>query len=190
MNKFKTFLATVASLASVIGIGVAGYQIGQSTSASSSDGVVVEVQNSIEAIISSLDQEEQEAAQNLLTPVSNLVVAASRGDEQTLVEARTNLTKTLTDGTLVSYKAERSPFVPPLDKVQLLCDGEFLLTYYLQTRKKSWFRVATPKESRGMWSSKPGELKSYESENSKLTLVILEYRDELKGPILRYSCTP
>ncbi|MEO1084734.1 MAG: hypothetical protein AAFY88_10880 [Acidobacteriota bacterium] len=178
----------IVSLATVLGIALAGYQVGSAASQPQDQELIIEIENTISSVISSLPTEKQEEAKELLAPVVNLVVASSAKDQMAITEAKDSVRGILQGKSLVSYQADSSPFVPPLDKVQLLCDDEFLVTLSGLWERGASFRVATPQKSLGTRSLSPGEVVTIESKKSRLTLTVLEIPEDLKGPILSYSC--
>ena len=130
----NNFITITAGLATISVIGITSYQLGSVGDAESSEEIKVNIVNSLDSTISSLPIEKREAFEELLIPLKELVKVAS--DTRITTERKTRLEnaekgvrKVLNNISLVSYKAKDSPFVPPINKVQLLRDGNFSFTY-------------------------------------------------------------
>jgi hypothetical protein len=183
--KITVGLATIAS------IGFASYQVGMAQSVHDVDTIKVNIDNTIDGVISNVAQENRQGIEDLLTPLVELIetnlnensVSIGRNE---LAAAAGKLEKKLSEFSLISYHANASPFVPPLNKVQFLCGESFTLAYIGQLQYdplKSNLKI----NSNSVIMS-PGDIQKYTVDNNRLTITLLEYKKELKGPLLKYEC--
>jgi hypothetical protein len=178
-------------LATIAAIGIGSYQVGMAQSANAIDSIKINIDNTIDGVISNVAQENRQGVEELLTPLVELIDTninddSASIDNKELVAAADKLEKKLSDYSLISYRADASPFVPPLNKVQLLCGERFTLAYTGQDRSSAL--VSRLKVNSMRVSLTPGDIKEFKSDNQKLTMTVLEYKKELKGPIIKYEC--
>jgi hypothetical protein len=186
-NLFKI----TVGLATIAAIGIGSYQVGMAQSANDIDSIKINIDNTIDGVISNVAQENRQGVEALLTPLVDLIEtninkdSASIGTKE-LVAAAGTLEKRLSDLSIISYRADASPFVPPLNKVQFLCGERFTLAYTGQDRHSTLASRLKVNSVRVTLS--PGDIKEFKSENQTLTMTALEYKKELKGPIIKYEC--
>lgn len=178
-------------LATIAGIGFASYQIGMAQTAYDVDSIRINIDNTIDGVISNVAQENRQGIEELLTPLmvlieGNLNENASSVSNGEIVAAAGKLEKQLSDFSLKSYQAEVSPFVPPLNKVQFLCGESFTLAYLGQDRYSPLKSILKINSNRATLT--PGDIREYEQNNQLLTMTLLEYKKELNGPLLKYEC--
>jgi hypothetical protein len=127
------FRVTVG-LSTIAGMGFVAYQIGMAQSAHAIDSIKINIDNTIDGVISNVAQDNREGVEELLAPLVELIEtninkdSVSIGNKE-LVAAAGKFEKKLSDFSLLSYQADTSPFVPPLNKVQLLCGDRFTFAY-------------------------------------------------------------
>jgi hypothetical protein len=178
-------------LATIAGIGFASFQIGMAQSAHDVDSIKINIDNTIDGVISNVAQENRQGIEELLTPLVELIETNLKEDSapvgnSELVAAADKLEKRLSDFSLKSYQADASPFVPPLNKVQFLCGEEFALTYLGQVNYDPL--TSRLKVNKNSVTISPGDIIEYNEDNQKVTITLLEYKKELKGPLLKYEC--
>jgi hypothetical protein len=106
------------------------------------DSIKINIDNTIDGVISNVTQENRQGIEELLTPLAELIEinlnenSASLGNNE-LVAAAGKLEKKLSEFSLKSYQADASPFVPPLNKVQFLCGEVFTLAYTGQNSRNT-----------------------------------------------------
>ncbi|MEM9553682.1 MAG: hypothetical protein AAGC60_05435 [Acidobacteriota bacterium] len=183
----RKVITFVASFASILGLLVGGFQVGLWAADSNAEKVVVEVESRLTHIVSSLPTEKQTEAERVLGPLLTLVSAAEADDSEALEQATNEVTEVL-DRSLLAYKASASPFVPPMNKVQFLCDDRFQLTYVRSYQRSSVFLVGLPDEIPSFRTMTPGAVEIVEFDRERLSLTLLEHREDLGGPLLKYTC--
>jgi hypothetical protein len=178
-------------LATIAGIGFASYQIGMAQTTHDADSIKINIDNTIDGVISNVAQENRQGIEELLAPLlelieSNLNENSASVDNNELVAAAGKFEKTLSEFSLKSYQAGASPFVPPLNKVQFLCGEVFTLAYTGQHFRNTL--TSNLKVNSNNISMTPGDIKEFKQDNQVLTITDLEYKKELKGPLLKYEC--
>ena len=185
MNKL---ISVSSALATVAGIGVSGYMIGQSNSTNSSGEVKVTINNAI----SNLSQDKQNAAKELLEPILEMMAAQSGGstkaDGKELKTYGDELKVKLEEFSLISYQAAKSPFIPPEKKTQFFCDNQFRFSYKGLWDERSTEAIRFTVEGSTKRLS-IGEPRKYFSGDKSLEIVYLSYDNTRKGPILQYTCS-
>jgi hypothetical protein len=186
-------IAVIASILTIIGVLVSVYQLGQSNAAeAANENIKISVENSISNVVSDLPQEKKEMAEELLNPLLELVIAtlnqkASDSEKNKIEKVTDKIRGNLSTISLVSYKASQSPFVPPINKVQFLCGDRFLLTYMGQYGAINSLRSQI-KVNGSPVPIDPGDIKDFDSDQGRLVVTYLEYRKDMKGPVLKYEC--
>ena len=179
-------IKTMASLATIAALLIAVFKLGISQS-SGAETIRINIQNSLENAISSLPENKKSNAKQVINPVLELVAATDTSASQQnakIDNASQNIVNALSNLTIVSYLAEDPPFVPPMEKVQYVCEQAFTLAY---TRKFDDSTIGVKINGRAANIS-PGDLKNYKQESARLELTYLEYSKELSGPVLNYRC--
>ncbi|MCU7814083.1 MAG: hypothetical protein KZQ89_01735 [Candidatus Thiodiazotropha sp. (ex Lucinoma kastoroae)] len=121
-----------AGIATIATIGFMTYQIFQSQAESSVDTLKININNTVDGVISSVTQENREGVEEIVTPLVELIEAnlnkdSAAMDKSEFVKTADALEKRITDLSMLSYQADSSPFVPPINKVQFLCGEDFTL---------------------------------------------------------------
>ena len=182
MNKF---LSTSAAMAAIAGVGFSAYTIGQANSKEPAKAITLIISDAI----SGLPKEQRESAENLLSPI--LRAAESKGpsnyNKKQISEYTMDLKNNFKEISLVSYQADKSPFSPPKNKVQMLCKNKFTFAYTGKEGKdpvKTNFKI----NGRGTGWMSPGDINYHTSEGMNLTITYMEYSKQLNGPIIKYDC--
>ena len=181
-------LKNLSYIAAIIAIGFAGIQIGTGMSSDKADMVRINIQNSLESVVSNLPGEKKENAQYVINPVIDLVEASQytdTEDNQALKKASDDVTHALSQLSVLSYYADKSPFVPPLNTVQYLCGEEFALAY---SSKFDQSLKITIKINGRTYYLTPGDLYLIKKNEFNLEITYLEYSKELDGPVINFKC--
>ena len=185
----KHFLSVAAGFATIAGLCVATFQLGKSQAAQSVESIRINIDNTIDGVIANVARENREGVAGLLQPVAALIdsnLGADSVNREEIQGAAEDLQKNITRLSLLSYQAEVSPFVPPMNKAQFLCHEVFTLAYSGQSnqdRLEAYLKINSRRES-----MRPGDIRSIRSDDKTLQLTYLEYRKEMNGPVLKYEC--
>lgn len=190
MTKLGLFGIIVTIIGTFFGAWIGGYQSGQSSASDTTNEITVNVENSIQNAVSNLPQEKKDAADDIVAPLLELITAISHKnakDNKTNITAlESKVTESLSKISLVSYKADASPFVPPLEMVQFLCEDRITFAYMgVRRSQNSSIRIKVNGSTSTIY---PGDVKIYSSDSARLQLTYLEYKKEMKGPVLKYEC--
>ncbi|MEW7987965.1 MAG: hypothetical protein AB2805_15235 [Candidatus Thiodiazotropha sp.] len=187
----QSLFGFTVGLATIAGIGLASYQVGLAQSANALDAVKININNTVDGVLSSVANENRKGIEELLTPLVDLIASninkdSAAIDKMAFVTAAGTLEKKLSDFSTISYQAAASPFVPPMNRVRFLCGEDFALTYTGQAGH-------SPLTSRLKINSKhislsPGDIREFNTNDQRLIVTVLEYTKELKGPVLKYEC--
>jgi hypothetical protein len=186
MNRITTLLA---SLATISGLCVATFQLGYSQASQSVESVRVNIDNTIEGVIQKIPQENREGVAELLDPIAQLIDSKLQKEPikpERYQDTAEHLQQNIQQLSLVSYRADTSPFVPPKNKAQFLCGEAFTMAYSGQHNKNSL--TASLKINSNSYLIKPGDIQVFNTEVNFLEITYLEYKKELDGPILKYVC--
>ncbi len=180
------FLFVSAALATIATIGISGYTIGQSDSTDASGEVKITINNAI----SSLSQDKQDSAKELLAPILEMIAAQSsestNSNDKGLKAYGDDLKVKLEEFSLISYQAAKSPFIPPQKKTQFFCDNQFRFSYKgLQNRDTETIRFTVEGNVKYLSIGQP---RKFFSSDKTLEIVYLSYDNTRKGPILQYAC--
>ena len=107
-------------------------------------------------------------------------------DKNDLARAADKLQKNISNISLMSYQADTSPFVPPINKVQFLCDENFSIAYSGQHRFSPL--ISKLKINSSAVQITPGDIRKFETEDRILEIMYLEFKKKMKGPVLKYEC--
>jgi hypothetical protein len=180
----KNIILISAAIVTIIGGGISVYMMGKSSSNEpTSNAVEITITNAI----SSLPQNEQESAKDLMEPVLDLIKAISneKTPAEDLKQYENRFKDKLKDFSLASYQASKSPFIPPTTKVQLFCNNVFTFFYKGKTGSKNSILYSVDGNS---YSLNIGGNRLFRSDGSKLKFTYLEYDKQRNGPILQYEC--
>jgi hypothetical protein len=183
MNRF--FYISAAML-TVVGLCTATFVLGKFQAIESTN---LNIGTTINGVIAELPEANREGMAELLHPVSQLIALKLKSGtvEQDRIEKTAHsLQKSIQKLSLQSYRSDTSPFVPPLNKAQLICGEAFTLVYmgqdqfqHLHTKLKINSNVAY---------LSPGDINQYKTAEKELVISYLEYKKDLKGPFLKYEC--
>ena len=186
-NKLTNNIKLMTAIATILAFGVGAYQIGSGHS-KEADIIRVNIQNSLQNAVSSLPEDKKPNAEQVIKPVLELVAAsdvdATKQNEK-LEKASEGIVDAFSNLSIVSYIAEEPPFVPPIEKVQYVCNQIFSLAFvkkYPETPK-----ILVKINGRTYYIS-PGDVQIHKDENNRVEVTYLEYSKELNGPVLNYSC--
>ncbi len=173
----------VGVISAFIAVSFGAYQLGQSGSAGSNKAIEVSIKN----VISGLPQEKKAITEEVIDPLLKLIMAASEKNsknDKEIDELTNEVVSKFSNISLVSYKADKSPFVPPKNVTQFLCEDKFVfaLTSSLPGGRTKFKLNGVGK---GVY---PGDVRTYKAEGAELHIIYLEYRKDLNGPLLKYEC--
>ncbi len=181
------FLSISAAVATVAGIGISGYMMGQSNASDSTDVIKIIITNAI----SDLPENKQGPATDLLRPILELATAQQNGmldDDNRFTQYENKLKENLEKITLTSYQARKSPFIPPKKMTQFLCGDQFRFSYKGLYNKNDveriWYTVEGKMDAVGI-----GQPKEFHKVGKTLEIVYLSFSEEQDGPILQYTCS-
>ncbi|MEW8626075.1 MAG: hypothetical protein AB2551_10005 [Candidatus Thiodiazotropha sp.] len=186
MNRFFNISVGLATIAA---LGVATFQLGKSQASQSAESIKITIDNTINEVIGQVSQENREGVVELLHPLSQLIDSNLREgklEPEVVEKTAVSLQKNLQQLSLQSYRADISPFVPPLNKAQFLCSDAFTLAYMGQDSYQQLH--AKLKINSNVTYLRPGDINQYKADDKMLEITYLEYKRDLKGPFLKYEC--
>jgi len=150
------------------------------------DSVGRNIQKNTNEIIQRLPEDKKEVAMEVSNIAVQLIEASATQDNN---EIKNNIISKLSNIALIPYRVSSSPFIPPTNKTQLLCENEFNLIYhgkYTANRNDAIdYMVNNVAAHQDIF---PGITRSYHKKTMTLYILYLEYDKEKKGPILHYEC--
>ncbi len=186
MNKFFNISVGLATIAT---LGVATFELWEPQASQSAESIKITIDNTINEVVAQVSQENRNGVVELLHPISQLIDSNLREgklEPEVVEKTAVSLQKNLQQLSLQSYRADISPFVPPLNKAQFLCDDAFTLAYTGQDghqQLQAWLKINSKSTS-----LRPGDIKRYKTDDKMLEITYLEYKRDLKGPFLKYEC--
>ncbi|MCG7985537.1 MAG: hypothetical protein JAY90_22725 [Candidatus Thiodiazotropha lotti] len=168
---------------------VVAFVLGKSHASQATETIKLNIDSTINGVISRLPEEDRDGVADLLTPLAQLIDARLETGklEQEIVESTAlNLQKSLQKLALNNYRADTSPFVPPRDKAQFICGEAFTLVYLGQDQAHQLH--AKLKINSNVAYLSPGDINQYKTADKKLEIAYLEYKREWQGPLLKYVC--
>jgi hypothetical protein len=186
MNRF---FYISAALATMTGLCLATFVLGKSHSSHSVESLKLNINTTINEVVARLPEENQDGVSELLQPFTQLIgsrLEQGRGDSEMLEKTAYTLQKSIQALSLQAYRADVSPFVPPLNKAQMICGEAFTLVYIGQD--ESHYLHAKLKINSNVSFMSPGDINQFMTDDEELEITYLEYKKNLKGPFLKYEC--
>jgi hypothetical protein len=180
------FFYLTAGLMSVVGLCMAAFVLGKFQAIEST---YLNIDSTINGVIAKLPESNQLGAAELYHPVSQLIASklkSGKVEQQRIEETALNLQKSIQKLSLNSYRPDTSPFVPPLNKAQLICGEAFTLVYLGQDQHQ--YLHSKLKINSNIAYLSPGDINQYKTAEKELEIAYLEYKKDLKGPFLKYEC--
>ncbi|MCF6257406.1 MAG: hypothetical protein L3J98_17675 [Gammaproteobacteria bacterium] len=181
------FISISAAFATVAGIGVSGYMMGQSNASDSTDVIKIIITNAI----SDLPENKQGPATDLLRPILELATAQQNGmldDDNSFTQYENKLKENLEKITLTSYQAGKSPFIPPKKMTQFLCGDQFRFSYKGLRNRSDVEKIRYTVEG-NLYALGIGEPKKFHKDGKTLEIAYLSFSEEQDGPVLQYICS-
>ena len=148
------------------------------------NSVIINIQTHTDDIVKRLPESRRKVAKEVSGIAIDLVKASSTENND---EIKNSITKKLADLSLLDYQASSSPFTPPTNKAQLICNNTFKFAYRGMHDKKN-DNIAYVVNNIRIVRFHPGDSKTFNSGNIQLELLYLEYDKEKDAPILHYEC--
>jgi hypothetical protein len=151
----------------------------------STNSIVMDIRINANEIVQKLPEDKRKLAEQVSNIAIQLAEASTQKDNSAIKD---KIVDDLTNLSLVSYTVESSPFIPPKNKVQLLCDGIFKFVYHGGYSKTNDTIGYTVNNANTAIVISPGVTRSYESGGEKLEILYLEYSESEAAPILHFEC--
>jgi hypothetical protein len=183
MNRF---FYISAGLVTVVGLCTATFVLGKFQAIESTN---LNIDNTIYDVIAELPEANREGAAEMLHPVSQLIASKLKSgtvEPDSIEKTALSLQQGIQKLSLQSYRSDTSPFVPPLNKAQLICGEAFTLVYMGQDQHQHLHTKLKINSNIAYLS--PGDINQYKTAEKELEISYLEYKKDLKGPFLKYEC--
>ncbi|MEJ2619501.1 MAG: hypothetical protein P8163_04420 [Candidatus Thiodiazotropha sp.] len=183
MNRF---FYISAGMLTVVGLCTATFVLGKFQAI---EFTSLNIDNTINGVIAELPEANREGMAELLHPVAQLIASKLKSgtvDQRNIEKTADSLQKTIQQLSLQSYRSDTSPFVPPLNKAQLICGEAFTLVYLGQDQFQHL--LTKLKINSNIAYLSPGDINQYKTAEKELEISYLEYKKDLKGPFLKYEC--
>ncbi len=151
---------------------------------SNSNSITINIQTTAREIVDNLPESKKKVATEVSDIAVKLVEASSVKDN---TEIKKQIMNRLSDISLLSYKVASSPFAPPINKTQLVCENTFKFAYHGQHNKKNDGIIYKVNNVSSFWID-PGKILTFKADNKELEILYLEYSKEKESPIIHYEC--
>ncbi len=148
------------------------------------NSVIINIRTNANEVISRLPESKRKVASEVSEIAVDLVEASSTPDNS---DIKDKIARKLAELSLLSYQVSSNPFVPPINKTQLMCDNGFSFSYrghYNKGDEGIYFYVNNKSSS---WQ-RPGDTYNLNEGGQTLKILYLEFDKNNKSPILHYEC--
>jgi hypothetical protein len=146
--------------------------------------ITINFKNNSDEVISRVPEANKQIATEVLNIAEDLIQASSTTNNS---EIKDRVVKKLGELSLLSYQVSSSPFTPPINKAQLMCDNMFKLSYRGRRQKRTDCILFSVNNKNTSWQCPGDTFRSIEGDQM-LEILFLEYDTEKKSPVFHYKC--